>query len=150
MKKIDRQLKIRELIANQQVERQGDLVRLLQDEGIDVTQATVSRDIKEMQLIKVPSSQGGYHYSVPVKHDEDKEQQLQDAINHDLISLDRSDRFVSLSLRPGHGPVAAMLIKQIDFPEVFTAIGDDTSVLVVCQSADDAVNFERLLSKYQQ
>lgn len=150
MKKTDRQMKIRELIASHQVERQGDLVRLLQDDGIDVTQATVSRDIKEMQLIKVPSAQGGYHYSVPVKHDEDKEQQLKDTINHDLVSLKRSDRFISLHLAPGHGPVAAMLIKQIEFPEVFTAIGDDTSVLVVCESAEDAMNFEQLLVQYQQ
>lgn len=150
MKKIDRQMKIRDLIANHQVERQGDLVHLLQADGIEVTQATVSRDIKEMQLIKVPSTDGGYHYSLPVKHDEDKEQQFADTLNNDLISLKRSDRFISLNLRPGHGPVAAVLIKQLNFPEVFTAIGDDTSVLVVCQSENDAVAFEQLLTTYNR
>lgn len=150
MKKVDRQMKIRDLIANHQVERQGDLVRLLQADGIEVTQATVSRDIKEMQLIKVPSADGGYHYSLPVKHDEDKEQQFADTLSNDLISLKRSDRFISLNLRPGHGPVAAVLIKQLNFPEVFTAIGDDTSVLVVCQSEADAVAFEQLLTTYNQ
>ena len=55
MKKSERQDKIREMIENHDVERQEDLVRLLLSAGIHVTQATISRDIKEMQLVKVPS-----------------------------------------------------------------------------------------------
>lgn len=149
MKKAIRQAKIKELIANQQVERQEDMVRLLLDEGIQVTQATVSRDIKEMQLVKVPSVGGGYHYSLPIHQGGNRSSQLADTLKHGLISLKRSDRFLSLALKPGNGPVAAMLIKQMNYPEVFTAIGDDTSVLVVCQSAADAGAFERKLTSLQ-
>ena len=146
MKKIDRQEKIKEIIENQEVERQEDLVRLLQSAGIKVTQATISRDIKDMQLVKVPSQNGGYRYSMPTPQGENKEQQLADTLANDLLSLKRSDRFLSLTMRPGHGPVAAVLIKRLNFPEVFTAIGDDTSVLVVCQSAEDAIKFEQLIT----
>ena len=65
MKKSERQRHIQEIISNQYVERQEDLVKLLAKSGIRVTQATISRDIKDMQLLKVPSVGGGYHYSLP-------------------------------------------------------------------------------------
>lgn len=146
MKKSDRQAKIRDIIENNDVERQEDLVQLLLDAGIQVTQATISRDIKEMQLVKVPNSAGGYRYSMPTHRQENKEQQLANAIANDLQSLKRSDRFLSLTMRPGHAPMAAVLIKRLNFPEVFTAIGDDTSVLVVCQSDEDAEKFEQILT----
>ncbi|HJA22793.1 arginine repressor [Limosilactobacillus coleohominis] len=146
MKKVDRQAKIREIIEDNNVERQEDLVQLLLDAGIHVTQATISRDIKEMQLVKVPNSDGGYRYSMPTRRQENREQQLANAINNDLQSLKRSDRFLSLSMRPGHAPMAAVLIKRLNFPEVFTAIGDDTSILVVCQSSEDAIKFEQILT----
>ena len=146
MKKSDRQAKIREIIETNNVERQEDLVRLLLDAGIHVTQATISRDIKELQLVKVPNASGGYHYSMPTRRQENREQQLANAITNDLQALKRSDRFLSLSMRPGHAPMAAVLIKRLNFPEVFTAIGDDTSVLVVCQSSDDALKFEQILT----
>lgn len=149
MKKSIRQAKIKELIENNQVERQEDMVRLLLNDGIQVTQATVSRDIKEMQLVKVPSVGGGYHYSLPVQQGGNRSSQLSDTLKHSLISLKRSDRFLSLNFKPGNGPVAAVLIKQMNFPEVFTAIGDDTSVLVVCQSAEDAMNFEKKLTSLE-
>ena len=146
MKKSDRQAKIREIIETNNVERQEDLVRLLLDAGIHVTQATISRDVKEMQLVKVPNASGGYHDSMPTRRQENREQQLANAITNDLQALKRSDRFLSLSMRPGHAPMAAVLIKRLNFPEVFTAIGDDTSVLVVCQSSDDALKFEQILT----
>lgn len=146
MKKAERQAKIRSIIEKNSVERQDDLVKLLQDAGVQVTQATISRDIKDMQLVKVPNSAGGYRYSMPTHRQENKEEQLANALANDLLSLKRSDRFLSLTMRPGHAPMAAVLIKRLNFPQVFTAIGDDTSVLVVCQSDADAENFEQLLT----
>jgi transcriptional regulator of arginine metabolism len=66
--KAKRHLKIRELIATHDIETQEELVEALQREGIPVTQATVSRDIKELQLVKVPLDDGRYKYSMPSDH----------------------------------------------------------------------------------
>lgn len=60
-----RQIKIREIITNNKIETQEDLVDKLNEHKFNVTQATVSRDIKELQLIKVPSPSGEYVYSMP-------------------------------------------------------------------------------------
>ena len=67
MKKAERQQKIREIITNESIERQEDLVAHLREMGLTVTQATISRDIKEMQLIKIPADNGGYRYGLPIK-----------------------------------------------------------------------------------
>ena len=65
MSKGQRHIKIREIIANNDIETQDDLVFALKSAGYNVTQATVSRDIKELHLIKVPLSDGRYKYSLP-------------------------------------------------------------------------------------
>ena len=59
MKKVERQQLIREIIAKSQIERQDDLVAALKEKDVYATQATISRDIKVLQLVKVPTNDGG-------------------------------------------------------------------------------------------
>ncbi|MBF0601105.1 arginine repressor [Limosilactobacillus oris] len=138
MKKADRQKKIREIITARSIERQEDLVGALNELGLQVTQATISRDIKEMQLIKVPAENGGYRYALPVMQHRDEPDQLGTAIHDSLVQLKRSDRLLALAVRPGNGPVVANLLRRLTDRGVFTTIGDDSNVLVVCDTADDA------------
>ena len=138
MKKADRQKKIREIITARSIERQEDLVGALNELGLQVTQATISRDIKEMQLIKVPAENGGYRYALPVMQHRDEPDQLGTAIHDSLVHLKRSDRLLALAVRPGNGPVVANLLRRLTDRGVFTTIGDDSNVLVVCDTADDA------------
>ena len=138
MKKADRQKKIREIITARSIERQEDLVGALNELGLQVTQATISRDIKEMQLIKVPAENGGYRYALPVMQHRDEPDQLGTAIHDSLVQLKRSDRLLALAVRPGNGPVVANLLRRLTDRGVFTTIGDDSNVLVVCYTADDA------------
>ena len=65
MKKGQRHIKIREYITNHHIETQEELVDILRSDGYNVTQATISRDIKELHLIKVPTENGNYKYSLP-------------------------------------------------------------------------------------
>lgn len=138
MKKAYRQKKIREIITARSIERQEDLVGALNELGLQVTQATISRDIKEMQLIKVPAENGGYRYALPVMQHRDEPDQLGTAIHDSLVQLKRSDRLLALAVRPGNGPVVANLLRRLTGRGVFTTIGDDSNVLVVCDTADDA------------
>ena len=138
MKKAYRQKKIREIITARSIERQEDLDGALNELGLQVTQATISRDIKEMQLIKVPAENGGYRYALPVMQHRDEPDQLGTTIHDSLVQLKRSDRLLALAVRPGNGPVVANLIRRLTDRGVFTTIGDDSNVLVVCDTADDA------------
>lgn len=146
MKKAERQQKIREIITNESIERQEDLVKQLQDLGLTVTQATISRDIKEMQLIKVPAENGGYRYGLPTFHRHGHENQLAMTLRDSLEQLKRNDCFLALTVHPGNGPVVATLIRKMGFPTVFTTIGDDGNVLVVCMSAKAASELEEQLN----
>lgn len=149
MRKQERQKKIRNIINNESIDRQESLVQRLQEEGLSVTQATISRDIKEMQLVKVPAEGGGYRYSIPNYHHQSKEDQLAITLRDSLEELKRNDYFLALTVHPGNGPVVANLIRQNNFTTVFTTIGDDSNVLVVCVSAQAAAkledDFQRLL-----
>ncbi len=71
-----RHIRIRDIISNNDIETQDELVQSLKDAGVDVTQATVSRDIKEMHLIKVPTKNGNYKYSLPPIHSFNTEEKL--------------------------------------------------------------------------
>lgn len=147
MKKVDRQKKIREIITDQSVERQEDLVRKLNDLGLQVTQATISRDIKEMQLVKVPAAGGGYRYAMPATRQYDETDQLESTLQDSLLQLKRGDRFLALDVRPGNGPVVANLMRKLKNQYVFTAIGDDSNVLVVSSSAQGAQELAQYLKR---
>jgi transcriptional regulator of arginine metabolism len=138
MKKADRQKKIREIITDNSIERQEDLVKKLNDLGLQVTQATISRDIKEMQLVKIPAEGGGYRYGLPARQHNDDAGQLGMTLHDSLLELKQDDRFLALAVRPGNGPVVATLIRRLKDDAVFTTIGDDSNVLVVCTSAGAA------------
>ncbi|WP_373841494.1 arginine repressor [Limosilactobacillus sp.] len=147
MKKAERQQKIKEIITSESIERQDDLVKHLNRMGLHVTQATISRDIKEMQLVKVPAEDGGYRYALPAYHHQSDETQLVDVLRDGLLQLKQDDRFVALTVHPGNGPVVALLLRRLNYPTIFTTIGDDANVLIICVSALAATELCQKLKK---
>ena len=77
MRKKDRHRLITRLLSEQDIRKQEEFVEILKSKGISVTQATISRDIKELKLIKVPASDGGYRYSIPAETNEDVNTKLE-------------------------------------------------------------------------
>ncbi|MBD7895017.1 ArgR family transcriptional regulator [Limosilactobacillus sp. Sa3CUN2] len=144
MKKVERQQLIREIIAKSQIERQDDLVAALKEKDVYATQATISRDIKELQLVKVPTNDGGYRYALPAQGNIDNQTRLSTELSNNMVSLERQEQFLSIVMRPGNGPVMASLIRQLEIDDVFSVIGDDAGVLIVCRSTDAAINVEKM------
>lgn len=145
MKKVERQGLIREIITHNQIERQDDLVKALEKQGVKATQATISRDIKELQLVKVPATNGGYRYALPSQGNLDSQDRLSRELTQNLVSLKRQNQFISLLMRPGNGPMMATLIRQFEDEGVFSTIGDDAGVLVTCISDEAAEKIEGML-----
>ena len=133
-------------MSQNSIERQEDFVSLLDSQGIKVTQATISRDIKEMQLVKVPSVGGGYHYSLPVQKQLDTQKKLRRTLNDAVISVDRQDKLVVLHVQPGNGPALSSLISQMNYDHVFCTLGDDSTVLVICRNDNGAHQMQTLIS----
>lgn len=148
--KARRRFAIIDIISNQRISTQEELCEALRNSGYDVTQATVSRDIKEMQLIKVPDNEG-YHYALPdndpIKNSGGRMRRLfQDSI----IGLDFSENIVVIKTLPGAAQSIASLIDAADWENVIgTVAGDDTILVVVkpMEAVKDVVNdFEALIN----
>ncbi len=116
-----RQKKILEIIAERVVETQEELARLLEEEGFVVTQATISRDIKELNLRKVPSSNGGSGYRGSVS--EGAPPMLKDAILH----IESAENLLIIQTVSGMAMAVAANVDSMKIPNVVgTIAGDDT------------------------
>ncbi|MCH5463299.1 ArgR family transcriptional regulator [Lactobacillus sp. LC28-10] len=142
MKKQDRQRLIRQLLSSQDIERQEDFVRLLEEQNIHVTQATISRDIKEMQLVKVPAASGGYRYNMPIQKTLDTKKKLTRTLQDAYVSMGVQDKDVVIKVLPGNGHALASMIEEMDYEFVFGVIGDDSTVLAICKNSEGALQLE--------
>lgn len=145
MRKSERQRLIRQLLKTHDIQKQEEFVTLLAAAGVKVTQATVSRDIKEMQLVKVPSSSGGYRYSLPSKQRVDTKKKLQRVLADAYVSMAVQDYFIVLKALPGNAAAIATLIDQINFADVFGTIGGDDTVLIIAKTPAAAQDLYQIL-----
>ncbi|KRN24783.1 arginine repressor [Lacticaseibacillus camelliae] len=138
MQKNERQAQIRALVESTPIERQGDFVAALAGRGIKVTQATISRDIKEMQLVKVPMTNGHYRYSLPPERQLAPQDKLRRTLQAAYLRGDVMDQFVYLVMSPGTAPAVGSLIERLDDARIFATIAGDASILLVCRGAAEA------------
>jgi transcriptional regulator of arginine metabolism len=131
--KTHRQIRVKELVEKLVIRTQDELAEALRSEGIDVTQATVSRDIKEMMLVKVPTGDGGHRYAFPSEHSITVSvARLEKTFQDSVLSVNCSGNIVVLRTLPGTAQAVAYVLDNIRWPEVIgTVAGDDTIFLVV-------------------
>ena len=146
MNKGQRHIKIREIIANHEIETQDDLVEQLKSAGYNITQATVSRDIKELHLVKVPMIDGRYKYSLPADQRFNPLQKLKRALMDSFVSIDRSENLIVMKTLPGNANSIGALIDNLDWNEIMGTICGDDTILIICKTKDEAPNItERFL-----
>ena len=137
--KKERQLAIRELIAQKNIQRQEDLVAELNRVGWEVTQATISRDISEMQLVKVPLETGGFAYAIVAQTD--ALVRIKIIIQEPTTTIRTQDNFVMITVLPGTGPALKSALEEADFDELFGMLGDDSDVLIILNRDVQASEF---------
>lgn len=134
-----RQRAVRELVATHAVSSQEDLRRLLIARGVDVTQATLSRDIHDLRLARV-SGEAGTRYVIPESLGDEEDNPLLGNLLPQLFSrIDGVGELIVLhTVRSGAQPIAEA-IDQEDFPEVLGTIAGDDTILIVTRSAEARV-----------
>lgn len=127
--KSERHDAIRSLVSAEEIASQNELQRKLRRHGFDVTQATLSRDVHEMQLYKGPRG-----YSLPNDGDEDDEMPAMDGMFADFALSVRqaANQLVVRTITGGAQPVAASLDRE-RLPEVLGTIAGDDTVLIICE-----------------
>ncbi len=133
-----RHVKIREIITNHEIETQDELVDSLRDAGFNVTQATVSRDMKELHLIKVPLDDGRYKYSMPVDQRYNPIQRLKRALSDHFVSIDFTEHLVVLKCLPGTANTICILIDNLEWNEIMGTIGGDDTILIICRTKEQS------------
>jgi len=131
--KIQRHKKIIELVEHREIETQEELADELRQAGFNVTQATVSRDIKELRLGKVATGNDRYRYAVPGgKLLSGKHQTVEAVFKNTVISVDFSENLVVVRTTPGAAQAVALVIDDKGFSDIIgTVAGDDTVLVVV-------------------
>jgi transcriptional regulator of arginine metabolism len=139
MNKGQRHIKIRELITKFDIETQDELVDFLYSDGFHVTQATVSRDIKELQLIKVPTHDGKYKYSLPSPSDQrfNIHLKLKRTLIDSFISIDQADNLLVMKTMPGNANAVGALIDNLDWQEIMGTICGDDTILIICRTKEN-------------
>lgn len=138
--KNSRQNAIIEIIENYDIETQEELIGRLSERGFNVTQATISRDIRELKLIKVTGELGKYKYIVPTAGSEDTQHVYVAAFAASVKSVETALNIVVIKTYPGlANAVAASLDSQGELGIVGCVAGDDT-IFAATHSAEDARN----------
>jgi len=129
--KTKRQKKILELIQDKIISTQEELAESLRKEGLNVTQATVSRDIKELGLIKVAIGNEVYKYALPMEVTV-PENRLKFMLREFVLKYDHSENLIVLRTLPGNANAVASVLDSAQWKEVIgTVAGDDTIFLVI-------------------
>lgn len=140
--KSQRQAKIVEIISNTDVETQEQLLQALAEAGFTSTQATISRDIKEMRIVKELTSLGTYRYAVPEK---DAPPALSDRLNNIfrecVISVDYAENLVVIHTLPGMANAAASALDAMHSSAVLGTLAGDDTVMIVMREGHAAAAF---------
>lgn len=148
--KVKRQAKILEIIGARSIETQDELIRALEESGFRATQATVSRDIKELRLIKILDGEGRYSYSVMKAKSEQAPTKFisifQDAVSH----IDYAGNLVVVKCLSGMAQAACAAMDSLQWESVIgTLAGEDTFVCIT-RTPESAAELVDQLKKLQQ
>ena len=148
MTKADRHRKILELITTRIVSTQTDLTNLLTEAGYDVTQATTSRDLQELRIIKVMMNDGTYKYTVSKETDSDINAKLKKVLKECLISADYAVNIVVLKTITGAAQAVAFALESVVNDDIVGSIAGDDTIMIVVRSEKNARILSAKLTKY--
>ena len=131
--KNERQSKILEIIESEPIDTQEQLQQRLQAQGIACTQATISRDIKQLHLVKEPMGQGRYRYAVSVQRSRlNVADKLRTIFRESIVSVDSAQNIVVVKTMAGLANAAGAALDSMSIPTVVGGLaGDDTAILIM-------------------
>ena len=140
--KFQRQAAIIDLITNHEIDTQEELTARLREMGFNSTQATISRDIKELRLIKIASSNGGYKYSVAEnEQDSGFVPRVRNIFRECVIKVDVAQNLVVIRTITGMANAAAFALDSMKITEIVGTIAGDDTVLIILKDNPTAENF---------
>jgi transcriptional regulator of arginine metabolism len=131
-----RQEKILQIINENTVETQEQLIEKLTEAGFNVTQATVSRDVRELKLTKISCGFGVYKYVVSSRDSHSHSAKFLNMLKEMVTGVDHAGNLVVVKTYPGMAQAAAAALDSMEYPEIIGSIAGDDTVLLVIRSAE--------------
>ena len=134
-----RQVAILDIIEKQEIETQEELASSLNARGIRVTQATVSRDIKELRLLKVLTPSGKYKYATGDQADNNLTDRFIRMLAESRLSVSSANNLIVVKTLSGSANVAAEALDSMHWPEVLGTLAGDNTVLLIIRSNEETI-----------
>lgn len=141
-----RQIKLLDIIARNDIGRQEELVEKLKEAGFNVTQATISRDIKDLQLMKVLNPNGGYKYVAKVKESDDIYTKLLNIFKVTVKSIKAAENLIVIKTEAGSTGPTAEFIDRMDMKEILGVIAGENTIFV---AVDSIYNTQKVVDAFE-
>ena len=135
--KTNRQSKIIEIIQKNEVETQDELSALLEKDGFRVTQATVSRDIRELKLTKIPTAGGRQKYAVITDAPENLSKKYERVLRGGFLSMDMAQNILVIKTVSGMASAVCAAIDAMKMREIVGSIAGDDTIMCAIRTVDD-------------
>ncbi len=145
--KSKRHVKILELIQKNDIETQEELLDYLKREGYRVTQATVSRDIRELKLTKVAMKSGRQKYAVLAENTNDLLEKYTRIFQNGFVSMDMAQNILVVKTVPGMAMAVAAALDSMECHEIVGSIAGDDTVMCAVRTVEDTVTLMERLRK---
>ena len=145
--KLRRHEAIIDLVNNQDINTQEELMENLQKQGFKVTQATVSRDIKELRIFKALGKDGKYRYSTGGRNALDKTSGFDSLFASSVEEVDSAENIVVIKTMTGMAQAVCMSLDNIDFENIVGTIAGDDTIFVLCRNLKAT---EEMLNKFRK
>ena len=142
-----RHTKILEIIGSREIETQEELADALKEQGFEVTQATVSRDIKNLKLIKMQSSSGKAKYVVSTREQKNIVDRLSNILSNTVLSVENVDKMVVIKTITGSAPITAEAIDNLESADIAGTVAGDNTIFILVRTVKSA---EELVAKIRK
>ena len=145
--KIARHAEIIKLINQYAIETQEELAARLNESGFSVTQATVSRDIRQLNLTKMPTENGHFRYVLMQKKDQNLSEKYARVLKDAVLSMDVAQNILVIKTVPGRAMAGAAALDELNWGEIVGCIAGDNTIMCAVRSAEEAVQAVEKLKK---
>ena len=146
--KTNRHTKILEIIGKYTITTQDELIEYLKDEGYNVTQSTISRDIKQLRLTKSLSSDGRYRYMVPSSDKKGIQSNFQQLFSTSVISAVNALNIVVVKTYSGMAQAVCAGIDSMEYSHIVGTLAGEDTFIVICKDEESAKEYAEEFSKY--
>lgn len=137
MKK-NRQEKLLEMIARYDIDTQDELIERLREHGFETTQATISRDIRELKIIKMTNGKGSYRYVLPKQPGHQGDFKFNVALIESIIKVDQALNLIIIKTYPGLAQAVGAGIDGMNEPQILGCVAGDDTIMVALRDEDSA------------